>query len=103
MVEEEVKQQIIRELAQQKKIEELVDNITKTSSFELDDLVQDIYVNLLEYDAEKLIKLYESKQLIFFIVRMIYNNYFSKTSRYYYKYKKFINNCEKIEDLYDRV
>lgn len=100
---EEKKQSIINEFAKQKKIEELVYNITKTSSFELDDLIQDIYMFLLEYDAEKICKLNENKQLIFFIVRMIYNNYFSKTSRYYYKYKKFINNCEKIEDLYDRI
>jgi hypothetical protein len=99
----ERKQEIINELAQEKIVEELVSNITKSNSFEIGDLIQDIYVFLLDYNDDKIIELYENKQLKYFIVRMIYNNYFSVNSRYYYKYKKFINNSTQIEDLYDKV
>jgi hypothetical protein len=96
-------QGIIKELAENKIVEELVSNITKTNSFEINDLIQDIYVFLMEYEDDKIVELYEKNQLKYFIVRMIYNNYFSVNSRYYYKYKKFINNSTQIEDLYDKV
>lgn len=99
----ERKQEIITELSRERVVEELVSNITKSNSFEIGDLIQDIYVFLLDYNDDKIIELYENKQLKYFIVRMIYNNYFSVNSRYYYKYKKFINNSTQIEDLYDKV
>lgn len=97
------KQDIIEELANQKKVEELIQNITKRTFFELEDLAQDIYIHLIDYDDNKIIQLYNNKQLIYFIVRIIYNNYFSKTSRYYYIYKKYLNNCTPIEDFYDTI
>lgn len=99
----ERKQEIITELSRERVVEELVSNITKKNSFEINDLIQDIYLFLLDYDDDKIVELYEKKQLKYFIVRMIYNNYFSVNSRYYYKYKKFINNTTQIEDLYDKV
>lgn len=94
---------IINELAQQKKVEELISNITKKQAPELDDLAQDIYLHLLNYNPNKIIELYAKKQLVYFIVRIIYNNYFSVTSRYYYTYKKYLNNTTPIEELYDTI
>jgi hypothetical protein len=54
-----------------------------------DDLEQEIYQILLEYDENKVIEMYRNKQLKFFLVGEIQRQYFSKTSPYYKKYKKY--------------
>lgn len=56
---------------------------------DVDDLKQEIMLIVMEYDKEKIIELYEKKQLKFFVVRIINNQYFSNSSPYYKKYKKY--------------
>jgi DNA-directed RNA polymerase specialized sigma24 family protein len=98
---------IITEIETSGLLRELCENI-RVSSNDIDDLMQEIYLILLEYDRDKLIELYEKKQLKFFMVRIIQNQYNSKTSPFYRKYKKyykyidgnFINN-ENNEDVDD--
>lgn len=80
------KNNIINELAKEKTVETLCTNMGVEQAY-LDDLVQEIYLILLEYDEGKMIKMYERKQLKFFIVRIIMNQYFSKNSPFYKKYK----------------
>lgn len=82
------KNNIINELAKEKTVETLCTNMGVEQAY-LDDLVQEIYLILLEYDEGKMIKMYERKQLKFFIVRIIMNQYFSKNSPFYKKYKLF--------------
>lgn len=83
-----MKNRIINELATNKVVEELCCNMGVEQAY-LDDLVQEIYLILLEYNEDKLIKMYERKQLKFFIVRIIMNQYFSKNSPFYKKYKMY--------------
>lgn len=97
------KYEIIKELADNKKIEEFVQNTAKTTAPELQDLAQDIYVYLLEYDDEKIIGMYERNELEYFISRMITNQYISTSSPFYTKYKKFINNSNPIEEQYNQL
>lgn len=92
------KYEIINELATNKKIEQFVSNTAKTNAPELDDLAQDIYLALLEYDDEKIEGMYERNELDFFIARMIVNQYISTSSPFYTKYKKFINLSEEIKN-----
>ena len=54
-----------------------------------DDLVQEIYLIILEYDDNKIIKMYEQNQIKFFITRIIKNQSFSKNSPFYKKYKMY--------------
>ena len=54
-----------------------------------DDLVQEIYLIILEYDDNKIIKMYEQNQIKFFITRIIKNQYFAKNSQFYKKYKMY--------------
>ena len=61
----------------------------------LQDLEQDIYVTLLE-SGDKIVTMYEDDTLPFFITRIILNNINSKTSQYFYTYKKFAPDTEKI-------
>lgn len=83
--------QIINEIANAHLIEEIIGGITY-SKFEnkenLKDLAQDIYLQLLQMDTKKLNELYFKKQLRYWITRIITNNIHSKTSPYYYQYKK---------------
>lgn len=92
------KYEIINTLAKEKKIEKFINNTAKTSAPELDDLAQDIYVYLLEYDDEKITGMYERNELDFFIARMIVNQYISTSSPFYTKYKKFLNNSEELKN-----
>lgn len=83
--------QIINYVANSKIVEEIIGGITY-SKFEnkenLKDLAQDIYLQLLQMDTKKLNDLYCKNQLRYWITRIITNNIHSKTSPYYYQYKK---------------
>jgi hypothetical protein len=99
---------IINELERNNTIRELCENM-RVSSADIDDLVQEIYLILLEYDNEKVINMYNNKQLKFFLVGIIQRQYHSVTSPYYKKYKKYyslidantINNSELNDDDLD--
>lgn len=86
-------------------LEEILKNMNIPSG-EIDDLKQEIIIVILEYDKEKIMRMYENKQIKFFCVRIIQQQYFSKTSPYFKKYKKYyqfidsnaINNEEQNDD-----
>lgn len=99
---------IVEELCNEGVIEELCTNMGVNPLYK-DDLVQEIYMILLEYREDKIVEMYEKKQLKFFIVRIIQNQYNSCNSPFFKKYKKYytiidgntINNDEMEED-YDK-
>lgn len=86
---------IVASLAKQRFVEQIINIYAKPEDFK-EDLAQDIYIQLLE--DKKTVELYLSKQLSYYIVKMVKLNLFSNTSRYYYKYKKFTENCDEIQD-----
>ena len=94
--------QIINEIANAHQIEEIIGGITY-SKFEnnenLKDLAQDIYLQLLQMDNAKINELYFKKQLRFWVTRIITNNIHSKTSPYYYTYKKAQRQSVSIDDI----
>lgn len=79
---------IVEELARNKLIEELVNNIAPADESYKEDLVQDLYIELLNKPPDNIINLYQANKLKYFIVRMVMNNINSKTSPFYYRYKK---------------
>ena len=83
--------QIINEIANGGLVEEIIQGVSY-SKFEntenIKDLAQDIYLQLLQMDNAKINELYFKKQLRFWVTRIITNNIHSKTSPYFYKYKK---------------
>ena len=85
------KAEIIEDLARNRVVEETVKNIAHSHQLtsELQDLAQSVYVILLEYDEAKLVDLYESKALGFFLTRIISNQYNSNTSPFYKQIRKF--------------
>ena len=54
-----------------------------------DDLLSFVIEELYKCEQERIKEIIEKKQLTFYIVRVMLNQYHSKTSRYYYKYKKY--------------
>lgn len=79
---------IIQEICEQGIIKEIIENM-RVSKLDADDLEQEIFMILLEYDKDRIIEMYEKKQLKYFIVGVIQRQYNSKTSPFYKKYKRY--------------
>lgn len=81
---------IIETLAQEKRVEALVENIAHHSlTADLKDLCQMVYMILLEYDEVKLQDLWENDQMNFFLARIILNQYRSSNSPFHTIFRKF--------------
>lgn len=96
---------IIGRLADERRVEQIVCNITHRSpdNPDLKDLVQLVYLILLEYDSDKIVELWENEQINFFIVRVIINQYSSKNSTYYYMFRKFLAQSNEIAAGFDTI
>lgn len=92
------KYDIIEELATNRAIEEIINNIAQnTEEDTLKDLSQMLYEDLLLKPDKKIEQLYEDNQLTFFITRMVLNSINSKTSRYYYIFKRYNNKFKELK------
>ena len=82
------KREIVERLADERVIENLAGTVCRGEDInDLNDLIQDLYENLLGKDEEKIVRLYEDGEMEYFVYRMITNQVYSKTSPYYKKYK----------------
>ena len=94
--------QIINEIANGGLVEEIIQGVSY-SKFEntenLKDLTQDIYLQLLQMRTDKLNDLYTKNQLRYWIARVVVNSIHSKTSPYYYMYKKEQMQSVNINDI----
>ncbi len=76
--------------------------IRKVEPVELQaDLKQELFVILLEYDCDKLLKLKAEGRDLFFIVKILTNLAFSNSSSFYYKYRK--SDREKVGEYLRRL
>lgn len=89
---------IIEKIAKDKIIEQIIRNVTKNHSEDYNDLAQDLYSVLLEKDCDLIEEIYEKGQLNYYITRLVINNINSKTSRFYYTYRKNKSITNSIED-----
>ena len=93
------KAHIIETLAQEKRVEALVENIAHHSlTADLKDLCQMVYLILLEYDESKLQDLWENDQMNFFIARIILNQYRSSNSPFHAIFRKYQERSLSIGD-----
>lgn len=74
--------EIVERLARLERVEEIIRNVAHTSRLapELQDLAQMIYQALLLYDEDKIVDLWESDAMDFFITRIVLNQYRSVDS-----------------------
>lgn len=79
---------MLNKIADEKLVETICKNIGVSPKY-MDDLVQEIYLILLEYNQTKLQEIYDKGQLNFFLTRIIKNQWCSNTSPFYKKYRKF--------------
>ena len=68
------------------KLKDIAYNITNGKG---DDLLSFVIEELYKCDKDRIIEIIKKKQLTFYIIRVMLNQYHSKTSRYYYKYNKY--------------
>ena len=81
---------LIQELAEKHIVEKMVSKLADANDIKLGflkDLAQDIYVSLLE--QQQRIESMPTDEQLLYIQRMCFNNLKSKTSRYYYNYKRY--------------
>ena len=95
------KKEVIDIIAKNRLVEGIISNIGGNADDLLHDLSQDIYIDLLAKDEDKIVNLYENNQIKFFVTRMVINNIHSKNSPYWCKYKRFTNNMEELGDYAD--
>lgn len=99
-MQEGKKYDIIEELALNKTIEDIISNIANNPNDDtLKDLAQMLYEDLLNKPSEKIIKLYNSNQLKYFITRMVLNSINSKTSRFYYAFAIHNNKTQELNTI----
>ena len=80
----------IHEIAEKNIVEKMISKIANASDKKLGflkDLSQDIYLILLE-QQDRIENMPTTEQLLY-IQRVVFNNLKSKTSRYYYNYKRY--------------
>ena len=94
------KWEIVDELSRTNTVEKIIYKLLPASKnmFDCpDDLVQDIYVLLLEKDDKLIIDLYNKGELGFYLLKVARNQLLSANSPYYTKYIKFGANCDELE------
>lgn len=71
------KNEIVDTLARERVVEQMVLNITgmRMDAPDAKDLSQIVYMILLEYEEERIVELWEAKQINFFIARVIKNQF----------------------------
>lgn len=93
------KYEIIDELSKNATVEKIVNKLVSSSKNRFDfpdDLIQDIYVLLLEKDEDLIVNLYTRGELGFYLLKVARNQLLSKNSPYYTKYIRFQANSDDI-------
>lgn len=86
------KWEIVDELSKNNTVEKIVYKLLSSSKNPFDcpeDLVQDLYLILLNSDENLIVTLYNKGELGFYVLRIARNQLLSKNSPYYTKYIKF--------------
>ena len=93
------KWEIVDELSRSNTVEKIIYKLLPASKNRFDcpdDLVQDIYVLLLEKDNKLIIDLYNKGELGFYLLKIARNQLLSKNSPYYQKYIRFKSQSDDI-------
>lgn len=94
---------VVELIANDKILDQIINNIAKDAKDEdLNDLKQDIYLELLEKNEEWLFGIYERGQMNYYLTRIVLNNINSKTSPFYYRYRKYKRQEVQIDDTAEK-
>lgn len=97
------KQAIIEALAREHRIEQMCCAIAheRTLTADMKDLAQTVYLVLLEYDEEKIVDLWNSGALGFFIARIIINQYRTRHSPFHDTIRRFRSLSEELRNIHE--
>lgn len=87
------KYDVVEKLSKDSTVEKIVYKLLPASKNRFDfpdDLVQDIYILLLEKDNDLILKLYNNGELGYYLLKVARNQLLSANSPYFYKYIKFL-------------
>ena len=85
------KYEVIDIIAREHLVERIVNKLLSSSKNPFDcpeDLIQDIYVLLLEKDDDLIVNLYKKEEIAFYLLKVARNQLLSVNSKYYYTYIK---------------
>lgn len=63
-----------------------------------EDLIQDIYLLLLQKNDDLMVNLYNKGEIAYYLLRVVRNQLLSKNSPYYQKYIRFQSNSDDISE-----
>ena len=95
------KWEIIDELSRTNTVEKIVFKLLPCSKNPFDcpeDLIQDIYLLLLQKDDDLIVNLYNKDEIGFYLLKIARNQLLSKNSPYYTKYIKLGANSDDISE-----
>ena len=93
------KYDVVDIIAREHLVERIVNKLLSSSKNPFDcpeDLIQDIYVLLLEKDEDLIVNLYNRGELGFYLLKVARNQLLSKNSPYYTKYIKLRANSDDL-------
>lgn len=94
------KYEVINIIAREHLVERIVNKLLSSSKNPFDcpeDLIQDIYLLLLQKDDDLIVNLYNKDELGYYILKVVRNQLLSVNSKYYYTYIKFGANSDELE------
>ena len=94
------KVEIVDELSRSNTVEKIIYKLLPASKNRFDcpeDLIQEIYLLLLQKDDDLIVNLYNKDEIGFYLLKIARNQLLSKNSPYYTKYIRFLANCDELE------
>ena len=93
------KYEVLDIIAREHRVERIVNKLLSSSKNPFDcpeDLIQDIYLILLNSDENLIVTLYNKGELGFYLLKVARNQLLSVNSKYYYTYIKFRAHSDEI-------
>ena len=95
------KYEVVDIIAREHLVERIVNKLLSSSKNPFDcpeDLIQDIYLLLLQKNDDLIVNLYNKDEIGFYLLRVVRNQLLSKNSSYYYTYIKLGANSDDISE-----
>ena len=93
------KYEVVDIIAREHLVDRIVNKLLSSSKNPFDcpeDLIQDVYLLLLEKGDKLIVDLYERGELAYYLLRVVRNQLLSKNSPYYQKYIRFKSQSDDI-------
>lgn len=94
------KYEVINIIAKEHLVERIVNKLLSSSKNPFDcpeDLIQDIYLLLLQKDDDLIVNLYNKDEIAYYLLRVVRNQLLSVNSKYYYTYIKLGAQSDELE------